>query len=173
LKAQIARPSPIRIPSASASKGRASPERLNALSLPMWRQLKVAFEGPFYEISQFVPHYAIGDWPSQVSPSQILSEVSVMLTRTEEGYVTWLPRIPAKPFVLSELDGSGTRRFSAMAVQLILSLLRLVDHPGDTVARFHVATSPLGIGTPYFAKSRLAWSLSPPNRFRRRPIPWG
>ena len=31
-----------------------------------------------------------------------------------------------------------------MAVQCILSLLRLADHPGDTVARFHVAHSPLG-----------------------------
>ncbi len=29
------------------------------------------------------------------------------------------------------------------AVQLVLSLLRLADHPGDTAARFHVANSPL------------------------------
>ena len=30
------------------------------------------------------------------------------------------------------------------AVQLVLSLLAMADHPGDTVARFHVANSPLG-----------------------------
>jgi ATP-dependent helicase/nuclease subunit A len=30
------------------------------------------------------------------------------------------------------------------AVQLMLSLLAMADHPGDTVARFHVAHSPLG-----------------------------
>ncbi len=30
------------------------------------------------------------------------------------------------------------------AVNLIESLLRLADHPGDTIARFHVAQSPLG-----------------------------
>jgi ATP-dependent exoDNAse (exonuclease V) beta subunit len=30
------------------------------------------------------------------------------------------------------------------AVELILSLLKLADHPGDRVARFHLATSPLG-----------------------------
>ena len=30
------------------------------------------------------------------------------------------------------------------AVQLILSLLALADHPGDTIARFHVANSPFG-----------------------------
>ncbi len=32
------------------------------------------------------------------------------------------------------------------AVQLVLSLLAMADHPGDTVARFHVARSPLGKG---------------------------
>ena len=30
------------------------------------------------------------------------------------------------------------------AVQLVLSLLAMADHPGDTVARFHIANSPLG-----------------------------
>ncbi len=30
------------------------------------------------------------------------------------------------------------------AVRLLLSLLKLADHPGDRVARFHIATSPLG-----------------------------
>ncbi len=30
------------------------------------------------------------------------------------------------------------------AVQIILSALKLVDHPGDTISRFHLATSPLG-----------------------------
>ncbi len=30
------------------------------------------------------------------------------------------------------------------AVTVLLSLLKLADHPGDTAARFHVATSPLG-----------------------------
>jgi ATP-dependent exoDNAse (exonuclease V) beta subunit len=30
------------------------------------------------------------------------------------------------------------------AVELVLSLLRLGDHPGDRIARYHVATSPLG-----------------------------
>jgi ATP-dependent exoDNAse (exonuclease V) beta subunit len=30
------------------------------------------------------------------------------------------------------------------AVELVLSLLTLADHPGDTIARFHLANSPLG-----------------------------
>ncbi len=47
----------------------------------------------------------------------------------------------------AEVDASeegGNPLTDSPAVQLVLSLLRLVDHPGDTVARFHVATSPLG-----------------------------
>lgn len=47
----------------------------------------------------------------------------------------------------AEVDASeegGNPLTDSPAVQLVLSLLRLVDHPGDTVARFHVARSPLG-----------------------------
>lgn len=40
-------------------------------------------------------------------------------------------------------EGGGTLTDSA-AVQLVLSLMRLIDHPGDTVAGYHVAHSPLG-----------------------------
>jgi ATP-dependent exoDNAse (exonuclease V) beta subunit len=38
---------------------------------------------------------------------------------------------------------SGTPIVDAAGVQLLLSLLRLADHPGDTVSRFHLANSPL------------------------------
>ena len=41
-------------------------------------------------------------------------------------------------------EEGGNPLTDAMAVQLILSVLRLADHPGDTVVRFHVAHSPLG-----------------------------
>src|SRR5262249_31956230 len=41
-------------------------------------------------------------------------------------------------------EEGGNPLTDSVAVQLILSLLRLSDHPGDTVARFHVAHSPLG-----------------------------
>jgi ATP-dependent exoDNAse (exonuclease V) beta subunit len=41
-------------------------------------------------------------------------------------------------------EEGGRALNDSVAVQLILSLLRLADHPGDTAARFHVATSPLG-----------------------------
>ena len=41
-------------------------------------------------------------------------------------------------------EEGGSPLTDSPAVQVILSLLQLADHPGDTVARFHVAHSPLG-----------------------------
>jgi ATP-dependent exoDNAse (exonuclease V) beta subunit len=41
-------------------------------------------------------------------------------------------------------EEGGNPLTDSIAVQLVLSLLKLADHPGDTAARFHVATSPLG-----------------------------
>jgi ATP-dependent exoDNAse (exonuclease V) beta subunit len=41
-------------------------------------------------------------------------------------------------------EEGGIPPTDSAAVLLVLSALRLADHPGDTVARFHVANSPLG-----------------------------
>ncbi len=41
-------------------------------------------------------------------------------------------------------EEGGNPLIDSPAVELLLSLLRIADHPGDTVARFHVARSPLG-----------------------------
>jgi len=40
-------------------------------------------------------------------------------------------------------EESGNPLTDSAPVMLLLSLLQLADHPGDTIARFHVATSPL------------------------------
>ena len=40
-------------------------------------------------------------------------------------------------------EEGGTLITDSAAVQLLLSLLKIADHPGDRVARFHLATSPL------------------------------
>mgnify|MGYP005839793677 CR=1 FL=1 len=45
--------------------------------------------------------------------------------------------------VMASEEG-GNPLSDSPAVQLVLSLLSLADHPGDTAARFHVAHSPLG-----------------------------
>jgi ATP-dependent exoDNAse (exonuclease V) beta subunit len=41
-------------------------------------------------------------------------------------------------------EEGGNPLVDSAAVNLILSLLRIADHPGDTVSRYHVARSPLG-----------------------------
>ena len=41
-------------------------------------------------------------------------------------------------------EEGGNPLTDSAAVNVVLSLLRIADHPGDTVARFHVAHSPLG-----------------------------
>lgn len=46
-------------------------------------------------------------------------------------------------------DESKSTPLDSPAVQIIVALLRLADHPGDTIARFHVATSPLGAALGY------------------------
>ncbi|WP_425614619.1 UvrD-helicase domain-containing protein [Anatilimnocola sp. NA78] len=52
-------------------------------------------------------------------------------------------------YLLRKLDvqaseEGGNPLSDSPAVSLILSLLQIIDHPGDTARRYHVATSPLG-----------------------------
>jgi ATP-dependent exoDNAse (exonuclease V) beta subunit len=41
-------------------------------------------------------------------------------------------------------EEGGNPLIDSAAVQILLSVLRLADHPGDTIARFHIAASPVG-----------------------------
>ncbi|MEW4531342.1 UvrD-helicase domain-containing protein [Maioricimonas sp. JC845] len=43
-------------------------------------------------------------------------------------------------------EEGGNPLTDSAAVQLMMALIRLADHPWDTIARFHVASSPLGAG---------------------------
>ncbi len=66
---------------------------------------------------------------------------------------------------ISASEEGGNPLTDSAAVELLLSLLTIADHPGDTIARFHVATSPLGeaIGLPAYedeaAANRLSWQI--------------
>ena len=42
-----------------------------------------------------------------------------------------------------EVNGGGGSLADSAAVRYVLSAMTLADHPGDTIARFHLATSPL------------------------------
>lgn len=65
-------------------------------------------------------------------------------------------------------EEGGNPLTDSPAVQLALSLLTLADHPGHTIARFHVATSPLGARLEYtdHADNDVAWRLA--RRIRRQ-----
>jgi ATP-dependent exoDNAse (exonuclease V) beta subunit len=68
-------------------------------------------------------------------------EIGVLVLKNETvGRLIHLLRLRQLP----ASEEGGNPLTDSAAVQVILSALRLADHPGDSVARFHVATSPLG-----------------------------
>jgi ATP-dependent helicase/nuclease subunit A len=65
-----------------------------------------------------------------------------VLVRTNTAVARLIYELRARGVQASEEGGNPL--IDSPAVELILSLLKLADHPGDRVARFHVAKSPLG-----------------------------
>lgn len=59
-------------------------------------------------------------------------------------------------------EEGGNPLSDSPAVQLVLSLLTLADHPGDTAARFHIAHSPLAdlVGLTSYEDDAAAWRAS-------------
>jgi ATP-dependent exoDNAse (exonuclease V) beta subunit len=59
-------------------------------------------------------------------------------------------------------EEGGNPLTDSAAVELVISLLQIADHPGDTAARFHVASSPIAkeIGLKKFDDSKAAAKLS-------------
>ena len=59
-------------------------------------------------------------------------------------------------------EEGGNPLTDSPAVQLLLSVLALADHPGDTAARFHVAHSPLAepLGLTDYADAEAARRLA-------------
>ncbi len=70
-------------------------------------------------------------------------------------------------------EEGGNPLTDSPAVQLVMSLLTLADHPGDTAARFHVAHSPLAgsAGLADYRQEQAALQLS--RQLRRRLIDEG
>ena len=65
-----------------------------------------------------------------------------VLTRSNEAVAKLIFELHHRDVPASEEGGHPLT--DSVAVRLLLSLLLLADHPGDRIARFHVATSPLG-----------------------------
>ncbi|MEX0702788.1 MAG: UvrD-helicase domain-containing protein [Planctomycetales bacterium] len=66
-----------------------------------------------------------------------------VLVRRNEAVARLIYELRSRHEIPASEEGGNPLTDSA-AVQLVLSLLVLADHPGDRTARFHVATSPLG-----------------------------
>ena len=64
-----------------------------------------------------------------------------VLVRTNEAAERVIARLKSEGIVASAEGGQPLA--DSAAVELVLSVLHLVDHPSDTAARFHLATSPL------------------------------
>ena len=71
-----------------------------------------------------------------------------VLVRTNTSVARLIFELRTQHGILASEEG-GNPLVDSVAVRTVLSLLRLADHPGDTAARFHVATSPLGPGVGY------------------------
>jgi ATP-dependent exoDNAse (exonuclease V) beta subunit len=84
---------------------------------------------------------AAADLIAQVTVETPRATVGVLVrTNDAVGHLITLLRrrnVPAS-------EEGGNPLSDSPAVEVILSLLRLADHPGDKVSRFHVANSPLG-----------------------------
>ena len=66
-----------------------------------------------------------------------------VLVRTNGAVRQLIHRLRSEHQIAASEEG-GNPLVDSPAVQIILSVLTLADHPGDTAARFHVAHSPLG-----------------------------
>ena len=73
---------------------------------------------------------------------QIPSATVGVLVRKNESLARMIFQLRQLGIEASEEGGNPLA--DSPAVQLVLSLLKVADHPGDTSARFHVAHSPLG-----------------------------
>jgi ATP-dependent exoDNAse (exonuclease V) beta subunit len=65
-------------------------------------------------------------------------------------------------------EEGGNPLTDSSAVQLVLSLLRLADHPGDGPSRFHVATSPLGPAVGFESHADVSAACQLSQRVRRQ-----
>ena len=91
-----------------------------------------------------------------------------VLTRTNEAVARLIRELRSRGVDASE-EGGTTVRDSAPA-SAVLSLLQLADHPGDTVARYHVAETPLGEAVGYTDHGDAAGARRLSHRIRERLV---
>ena len=83
-----------------------------------------------------------------------------VLVRTNLAAERLIARLKGREKIVASAEG-GQPLADSPAVELLLSVLHLVDHPADSVARFHLGTSPLAETLSLSAAAALAPELSP------------
>jgi ATP-dependent exoDNAse (exonuclease V) beta subunit len=86
-----------------------------------------------------------------------------VLVRTNAAVARAIYALRQRKILASEEGGNPLT--DSPAVELILSLLMLADHPGDRVARFHLARSPLAVPLGEFLAARRGGSNDPARPF--------
>ena len=89
-----------------------------------------------------------------------------VLVRTNAAVARMIYELRRRDVDASEEGGNPLT--DSPAVQLLMSLLTLADHPGDTTARFHVSHSPLAkqVGVADHRDEKAAWQFSVETRRR-------
>ena len=120
-------------------------------AFPIHQTAKAELEG--HVRLQVSPEPAADDDPEDVHYQFAAEEVARLaaeaphrslgvLVRTNQAVARMIYLLNRRDVPASEEGGNPL--IDSPAVELILSLLAIADHPGDTVARFHLAHSPLG-----------------------------
>jgi ATP-dependent exoDNAse (exonuclease V) beta subunit len=94
-----------------------------------------------------------------------------VLVRTNHAAEQVIARLKGRENIVASAEG-GNPLDDSPAVELLLSVLTLVDHPSDSIARFHVGTSPLAapLGLDEATASAPAAFIAAIDRLRRELI---
>lgn len=107
---------------------------------------KTSFDMGTEEKKELILSYAA----NQVAELASKSDASIgILFRTNADVGRMIAMLRARGVAASQ-DG-GNPLVDSAAVQLVLSLVHLADHPGDSTCAFHIQSSPLAQGLPYDA----------------------
>ena len=104
-------------------------------------QLRTVAEKGDGESQGDVTLHAAADLIAELAAKHPTRSIGV-LTRSNDAVAKLIFELHHRDVPASEEGGHPLT--DSVAVRLLLSLLTLADHPGDSIARFHVATSPLG-----------------------------
>jgi ATP-dependent exoDNAse (exonuclease V) beta subunit len=110
-------------------------------SLPGWVRLRTARAAGDDEKASDVVLAHAATRAAALARANPAARIGV-LVRTNHAAEQVIARLKGKENIVASAEG-GNPLDDSPAVELLLSVLTLVDHPSDSIARFHVGTSPL------------------------------